>query len=343
MKKYFILLISLLCITATFAQSVKTIYYDSKWAEVSKNMYYQYYREYYKSDSGYVVKDYYRDETVQMEGVYADKKMKSRTGYFIYYSQYHGKSSEGRYENNVMVGTWKMYTNKGKLSYVKKYDSEGKLNGNYISYFENGVVNYKCKYKHGKMSNDSLVSYDSASNIVEIAYYNDKGKRQGKVKSYYPGGKILSSVINYNDDEWDDTCFFYYRNGKLASWEIYNEGKYDRKKCFEENGDVVECTEKIYVGPKIDEEKTIGEYLQKKVIYPKKAIEDKAEGSVRFGFRVDTLGNVYDLVIVEAVHPSFKKQIEKAVTGMGKLTPAILHNRKFDDYLEFNYTFNLKN
>jgi antitoxin component YwqK of YwqJK toxin-antitoxin module len=342
MKKLFLVLSGVLLLFNTLSsQSQNTIYYNSKWETVSKKVYYQYYREYTKTDSGYAVKDYYRDQTVQMEGLYSDKKMKSRTGYFTYYSQYNGKSSEGRYENNVQVGTWRFYDNNGNLSSVRKYDSEGKLNGTSTSYHENGAVYSKVKYKHGKLASDTVIYYDSLSNIIETVTYVN-GKQNGRFNVYYTGGKKLNAIVNYADGELDDTCFYYFSNGKLASWEIYNEGKLDRRKCFEVSGEVTDCTEKNYVMPTMDEDKSIGKYLQEKVVYPKKAIEDGAQGTVKFSFRVDTAGKVYNLVIIEAVHPSFKRQIEKAVNGMGALTPAMLHNRNYDDYMEFTYHFTLQ-
>ncbi len=340
-KSIAFLCFSVFMVGAVYAQ-IKTIYYNSTWQEVSKSAYYQYYREVFKTDSGYLVKDKYRDGNLQMEGLYSDKKLKVKNGYFTYYSQFNGKSYEGRYEKGNNVGQWKEYSDRGLLSFVKNYDTDGKLDGPYISYFDNGVVNYRASYTHGKVASDTVIYFDSLGFATDTALYNAAGNRYGKARIYYTGGgNILSAIVTYNEDQLDDTCFYYYRNGKLSTWELYNEGKLEKNQCFDMNGNPIGCPDKVYNPPTVDDEKSVGDYLQQKIIYPKKAKEDGAEGSVKFSFQIDTLGNVHDLIIIEAVHPSFKKQIEKVVGSMDRLTPAIYHNRKVNEYKLFTYTFRL--
>lgn len=322
---------------------VKTKYFNSNWQEVPKTAYYQYYREITKTDSGYWVNDKFRDGNLQMQGLYSDKKLTLKNGYFTYYSQFNGKSYEGLYRKGKNVGTWKEYSDRGFLSFVKNYNEDGKLDGKFVSFFDNGTVNYQTQYKLGEVATDTIIFYDSTGFATDTALYNAQGKRNGKCRIYYSGaGHEISARVNYKDDELDDTCYFYYRNGKLSSWELYNEGKLMKNQCFDMNGNPIACPDKVYNPPTVDDEKTIGEYLQEKIIYPKKAKEDGAEGSVKFSFQIDTLGNVHDLIIIESVHPSFRKQIEKVIGSMDRLSPAIYHNRKINEYKLFTYTFRLK-
>ncbi|HTL82021.1 MAG TPA: TonB family protein [Bacteroidia bacterium] len=117
--------------------------------------------------------------------------------------------------------------------FVREYFSDGGLDSSY-RYFANGKVKEKkILAKSDKaprvsshnshvvvdasttapMKNLDYWEYDSTGAIVTKGKYHGK-YQNGLWTTYYPGGKLESSIV-YKDGEVDSTAKFYYPNGKL--------------------------------------------------------------------------------------------------------------------------------
>ena len=53
----------------------------------------------------------------------------------------------------------------------------------------------------------------------------------------------LSSKGNYKDDKMEGLWKWYYKNGQLKSEENYINGEIISKKCWDEDGNEIECEE----------------------------------------------------------------------------------------------------
>ncbi len=113
MKNIFTFSLFLLGLNHAFGQNNDTIFYDNDWEKCIKENA-SYYRTIQK-DSLFIIKDFYMDGQLQMEGTYKDMDPEIKHGVFTYYNQ-NGKISKREY---YKVGNTSGYT--------EYYDLEGKF------------------------------------------------------------------------------------------------------------------------------------------------------------------------------------------------------------------------
>jgi hypothetical protein len=74
--------------------------------------------------------------------------------------------------------------------------------------------------------------------ILVLSYKN--GKRDGPSLCWWVTGKLQSDG-DYKNGERDGICKWYYKNGQLGTETNYNEGKIISSKCWDEDGNEIEC------------------------------------------------------------------------------------------------------
>lgn len=128
--KYLITVTLLIIVGLTNCQSLnkgedektQRSYLDSSWKKTSQEAA-VYYRDYKKiSKKNWLIKDYYINGQIQMEGVFTSKKMKEKNGEFIYYYNNGNIDHEGEYINNQKEGDWKWYFKNGQMSSKEIYN-----------------------------------------------------------------------------------------------------------------------------------------------------------------------------------------------------------------------------
>ena len=109
----------------------------------------------------------------------------------------------------------------GQVDTIKTYHENGKLksegilkDGLWIRYFYNGNLSIKGNFKDNKQEGYWMSYYDNGQLYLDRIYKD--GKLEGIWKSYYENGQL-----NY---EWN------YKEGELIS-----------QKCWDENGNKIEC------------------------------------------------------------------------------------------------------
>jgi protein TonB len=85
-------------------------------------------------------------------------------------------------------------------------------------------------------------------------------------------------------------------------------------------------------GPLLPEFKNRGlngfaDYIHQHIVYPKQALENKIEGTVRVLFLVDTNGMVTNCKVIEGIGYDCEDQIIAAIKNAGKWRPAISNNK----------------
>lgn len=91
----------------------------------------------------------------------------------------------------------------GKPFKTGKYSYGDKLNGTFIRWYNNGDMNAKMYYKNGTLNG-----------LYESWYPIDENDKQQKELHTY-----------HNNGESDGPFYFWYRNGILAEYSIYRNGK----------------------------------------------------------------------------------------------------------------------
>ena len=106
---------------------------------------------------------------------------------------------------------WVLYYYKGEL-----------LNGDILSYYENGKLRSEGNYKEGKKEGVWKEWYENGQ-LDEIINYKD-GKRDGLRKVWYENGE-LEHKGNYDEGKKEGVWKYWYENGHLRKEQNYTKMK----------------------------------------------------------------------------------------------------------------------
>ncbi|MBP7102068.1 MAG: hypothetical protein KBA86_02365 [Bacteroidales bacterium] len=160
-------------------------------------------------------------------------------------------------ENGTITGIRRMYNRSGFLI-ENAHWANNLYNGEYISYYPQGMIKYNSIYKEGELLGISSEYYPNGELKSEIQF--EEKDKIGKARYFFPGGKIASEgsvknnfavgewksyyysgnvcyISNYNNEGkeaglWVD----YTRDGKIEAQTNYENGKKHGEEIFYYNG-----------------------------------------------------------------------------------------------------------
>jgi antitoxin component YwqK of YwqJK toxin-antitoxin module len=134
---------------------------------------------------------------------------------------YHEKFKGWFYLNKLFTGEKKEYYKNGNLSFKKTYNSNGKREGKWVWYYENGNIKRIENHLNGDFHGESL-SYFEDGNIkwIRNLLHNED---QGESIEYYENGNI-KKIDNYKNNELEGKSVWYYENGERKMIENYSNG-----------------------------------------------------------------------------------------------------------------------
>ena len=109
---------------------------------------------------------------------------------------------KGFIKNGRKEGSWESYHDNGQLYYIGTY-KDGKREGPWSFYYENGRLNYRDNYKNGKRNGFSETFWDNGQ--LRREGYLKNNEWEGFWKSYYKDGSV-----------WEDETGTY-KNGVKVS------------------------------------------------------------------------------------------------------------------------------
>jgi len=126
------------------AQDTLTAFFDSSWdeCEAEKAVYY---RKQVKENEKWRVFDYYLNDTLQMEGLFNDKKASQYFGFFTFYYDNGKKEKEGHYVENKKNDKWLFYYKSGLLKSEKYFENGKQIKASY--WYEDGTVGDEKDFK----------------------------------------------------------------------------------------------------------------------------------------------------------------------------------------------------
>lgn len=116
------------------------------------------------------------------------------------------------------------YFNSGELRYIGDIDQEGNLTSKFISFRQDGSVSTTGNFSNGKR-NGSWTWYFENGNTDDRLTYVD-GLIQGPYKSFYPNG-TPNKIATYKDDYYNGDYYQYNSVGTLSLKTTYAEGYMD--------------------------------------------------------------------------------------------------------------------
>ena len=99
---------------------------------------------------------------------------------------------------------------------------DGKKEGEYIAYFENGNVNFTANIKADNLDGVRRCYYDTGE-LMHIHHYQ-KGKEHGVTTTYYTSGQLIEKV-HYKNGLTHGQFEKYHENGKLKQKATFKEDK----------------------------------------------------------------------------------------------------------------------
>lgn len=151
----------------------------------------------------------------------------SREGEAIFYHLNGKVKSEGSYQYGVKQGWWTEYLDSGNIWKHEQFE-KGKLietrmiNGEYITYFENGIPASVYNFKAGKKNGPFREYYQKGSWMVE-ADVSPEGEVVDKRR--FLDGEQLKKAGKYIDDQLHGPIQYFSKSGELEKIETYKMGE----------------------------------------------------------------------------------------------------------------------
>ncbi|GAA4270858.1 toxin-antitoxin system YwqK family antitoxin [Aquimarina gracilis] len=134
-----------------------------------------------------------------------------------YYTKKGKVISEGLMFKKDRIGMWTYYHNgSNKVMMTEEYKL-GKLNGQQLTYFENGQLTEKTSFVDGKRQGERVMYSEKGTVLKEFKYDNDQ--LHGLTKYYDTDGNLIIEG-NYKRDR-KDGIWKYYENGRLIEQKSY--------------------------------------------------------------------------------------------------------------------------
>ena len=134
-----------------------------------------------------------------------------------YLSQAGKTVSEGIMKDRQRSGTWKYYHSKSDKIMMTENYINGQLDGEKLTYYENGQVAEKANYEQGKLDGERIL-YSEKGVILEHLQY-ENGELHGLAKIYNGKGELVSEGT-FKRDKHHGT-WKYYENGRLKETKEY--------------------------------------------------------------------------------------------------------------------------
>lgn len=132
-----------------------------------------------------------------------------------------GKIEEGSYTEDRKTGDWIFYYSDGTTPKLKGTFVNGRPNGPYIKYWDNGNTKEEGKFTGGKQT-DIYKTFYKDGTMMQNKKFNTDGRENGVQQFYHPNGQ-LEFEYTKTDGMNKGTATRYFENGDIKQIIVYNE------------------------------------------------------------------------------------------------------------------------
>lgn len=257
MKKLFTSAFLALVLSINVYAQEKT-YFDENWEKTTQDKM-EFYRETTPKGKLTLIKDFYKDGKLQMEGLASDTTPNNEVfdGKVTWYTPEGKIMSTVTYSNGKQVGASQSYDDKGRITEDMVYKADGNFTGKMVVYkdpenesFYNSITTYENSLPVKTIIYDEDIKgirYETTSDKdgnYETKYYGEKGKLIGTSPSgsgeglqvdYYPNPMRISKVEKTKSDGSIKESIIYAKNGQLLQEQKRNK-KDGYKTTYDESG-----------------------------------------------------------------------------------------------------------
>ena len=256
MKKLFTsALLALVLSINVYAQ--ERTYFDENWEKTTQDKM-EYYRETTPKGKLTLIKDFYKDGKLQMEGLASDTTPSSEVfdGKVIWYTPEGKVMSTVTYSKGKQLGASQSYDSTGRLIEDMVYKADGNFTGKMIvykdpenEYFYNSITYYENSQPVKTIVYDEDIKgiryeTNNSDGNYETKYYGEKGKLIGTSPSgsgeglqvdYYPNPMRISKIEKNKSDGSIKESIIYAKNGQVLQEQKRNK-KDGYKTTYDESG-----------------------------------------------------------------------------------------------------------
>jgi|GEM_PF-1449882 len=156
--------------------------------------------------------------------------------------------------------------------------------------------------------------HENGKKMFELSINN--GQPEGLFQEWYENGNVKSKV-NYTNNLLNGEAVWYYPDGKIRRNTTFQQGDAISSQCFSENGTTELCQKPFFKTPSYPGGiKKLLAYLQKNLVYPKKARQTGIQGKVYISFLIDKEGQVRDAFVLKGLSPDLDTEALRVVNAM---------------------------
>ena len=179
----------------------------------------------YKSKAAYYREAYYSNGRPVVDSITKDYYMTGELKFI-------GHKSTDYPDDVIGQATW--YHKNGNIEKQYTTNSNGEIEGQELTFYEDGAKKSITNYENGKLNGQSLEYYNNGKLKSEYYYRNDLAN--GICKDYFENGNLQMSS-NMVDGKQDGVGYEYYESGKLWASSHYVKGElHGEEKEYYENG-----------------------------------------------------------------------------------------------------------
>ncbi|MFP4093065.1 MAG: TonB family protein [Cyclobacteriaceae bacterium] len=272
-----------------FLPRADTLYFDKNWeeAEQSKAHFFRVGNpENLRNPSG-LVKDYYLNGQLQMQGYFKKGK---KDGHFIYFDPHGDTLQTGTYQDDKKTGAWRYFYPNGLKRMLAYYEEEEK------------------EFIETYWDRDGTVLLSKGSGTFRAHYQQDGQpiKEEGQYRNYQKAG------------EWKG----YEKDGSLLYRETYQRGELVKGERYKPDGMVISYYQLLEHAQPEDGIDAFYKFIKRNLKYPEDARYLNIDGKVIVAIVVDKDGSLKGVKTISSPSPSMARAVEKVVAAYPGWQPA---------------------
>ncbi|WP_223605584.1 membrane-binding protein [Chryseobacterium sp. OSA05B] len=247
-------------IISIHASAQEKIYFDENWEKTTQSKM-EFYRETERKGKLTLIRDFYKNGTLQMEGLVSDATPGNEVyeGKVTWYNAEGKVLSTGTFSGGNQIGPAKTFDQQGRVQEDLVYKADGTFTGTIYNYknpeemtYNNTMTTYETPDSFRSVVYDEDIKgirYETISNskeeLFETKYYGDKGKYIGSNSSgnssdkvmveYYQDPMKVSKIEKQNKDGIVTEITIYSKKGGILQEDKKNK-KGGYQKTYDETG-----------------------------------------------------------------------------------------------------------
>jgi TonB family protein len=190
--------------------------------------------------------------------------------------------------------------------------------GIFTWYYPDGQKQEECQYKNNMLHGLYQEWYKDGQSKIRQSF--NEGFPDGPMKTWRQDG-TLQLDVQYSKGEKHGFFMSYYINGQMARKDLYEHDQFIEGQCFTPDGLPTEYFPYIVLPIYNGGPSELRKFIEKELIYPKKAEKEGREATILVIFTVDENGHISDPGIVHGGASYFNEEALRIVNSFPAWIP----------------------